>query len=212
MNLYRTSVFILLGLMTYSAQGALVVSIGSATVDVSAGTGTANASIDVFLSNEGTSAESAFGYLLFYDILEVGGLGQGLPTGVSFSSEPATSGGLFPARVGGLIVQDSTQARGVLSIAETQFVTQDFPVDSNQRLHTINFEIDRSTAVAGEYQIVLDQSEASDGFTLGSGTAEDPAFRPGILSITAVPEPSTYGVLSLLGAGWVMVRRRRRRV
>ncbi|MEM9657482.1 MAG: hypothetical protein AAF961_03890 [Planctomycetota bacterium] len=53
------------------ARGDLVIEIGSAAVDLSAGAGTATASVDVLLSNTTGSLETAFGYTLLYDIAPV---------------------------------------------------------------------------------------------------------------------------------------------
>ena len=111
---------LLLGAWESDVAADLEIAIGSATIDISSGSGTVPASIPVFLNNTGATDEDAYGYVLLYDVSPVG---MDLPLGVSFGSPAATSGGLFPATLGFTIINDGTQAVGDISLAEDQLTT-----------------------------------------------------------------------------------------
>ncbi|WP_436714750.1 PEP-CTERM sorting domain-containing protein [Roseiconus lacunae] len=193
-----------------AAQADLVLNIGSATVDVSSRSGIAIASIDVFLENNGVVAENAFGYTLLYDLDPVSPLS--LPLGITIPENNAVvSGNVFPGTIG-LTVNSTAPANGDIAIAENQFSAVEFSPGESRLLHTINFQVDRSVAVEGDYQLVLNTAGNSDGIADSILTTYDPIASAGTLSITvtAIPEPSSCLFMAGLGGVVVSARRRRR--
>ncbi|MCC9604143.1 PEP-CTERM sorting domain-containing protein [Stieleria sp. JC731] len=196
--------------LTSMAHSELVINIGSVTVDISSGSGMASASFDVFIENVGISSpgddEVAYGYNLLYDIAPVSP--GSYPLGVSLdATTPVESGNLFPGTIG--LNVNQSPAAGDFAVAEAQFTPVTFAAGTNQLLHTVNLQIDRSLAVAGDYQITIDSSSASDGISDSLLTVYDPVVNAGVLSITAIPEPSSIGFLAVAGVALGFRRRRR---
>lgn len=170
-----------------SAQG-FHVRVGSATVDISSGTGIANATIDIAIENP-TAGDLPFaGYSFF---LEIEPAGRVLPTGASFDTIAATyssgdgTGLLSGASSAGTL--NLTPAAGDLGLSQIQFFDASVAAGASETLLTVNLVIDLGTAIAGEYRVSL----STDGQNSISSTGDiDQAFTStaGALTFEAAPD------------------------
>lgn len=208
-RLLLATAFLLLG-FSGLAHADLVVDIGSAEVDLSAGSGTASTSFEIAVRNEGDEAETFNGYTFFLDI---GPVGLGLPTGVSFADPAATY--LIGEGVGPLIgaSRDGTQnfnpAAGDLGLGQIQFFDGTLNAQEEVVFLTVNLEVDLALANPGEFDLFLN----SDGQNVLSSFDTPPPFTStvGTLSLTStVPEPSS-ALMVLVVTGLATAQRRRRR-
>ena len=206
------SAFVLAAGFSSQASADLVVELGSVDVDISAGTGTVDATFNIAISNPTGDAAQLAGYTLFLDI---GPAGRALPTGVSYGTPQATylSGGgvgLLTSGSPGTLNSGPTLAAGDLGLGQFQFFDSTLPAGSRFDLITVNLVIDRAVATEGTFDIFLNpdgQTSISSfdnfaqEFTSTSGTLT-------LFSSSAIPEP---GSLVILAAGGLLVSLRRKR-
>lgn len=169
-----------------SAQG-FNVTVGSATVDISSGSGVANVSIDIAIENPTASALPIAGYSFF---LEVEPTGTGLPTGVTFDNPAATyssgngAGLLSGANANGTI--NLTPAAGDLGLGQIQFFDATVAAGATENLLTVNFVVDLAVAVAGDYSVSLSAAGQNSISSLNN-TNQTFTSSAGVLTLDAGP-------------------------
>ena len=200
-------VLLLGGIVTsnVSAQG-FNFDLGQATVDISSGAGIVPASFTIAIENPTDAPLDLAAYSLFLDI---GPAGLEMPAGVTFDTTngandavtyiagngtaPLTNAGQEPP--GATI--NFTPAAGDLGLGQIQFTNGSLAPGASADLLTVNLTIDLSTAVAGEFAIVL-SSDGQNVVVTASNDSQPFEFTAGTLSL--VDSPFMLGDVNCDGA------------
>ena len=177
------------------AQG-FTFDLGETTVDISSKTGVASASFTIAIENSTDAPLDIAGYTLFLDI---GPDGPGLPAGVSFDTANGVNDAVTYITGNGTVPLTSaaqetpgatinlTPAAGDLGLGQLQFSNASLAAGASADLLTVNLLIDRSTAVAGDFEIFLNPNGQNVVVT-ASNNQQPFEFTAGTLSIEDSPQ------------------------
>jgi len=138
-----------------TVMAMITVKLGSAQVDLSAGSGVTTATLDVSFSNMTATAAPIAGYTLFLDI-EPADLE--LPMGVSFA-EPAVTYlaglGTEPLPSAGPGTVNLAPAAGDIGLGQLQFSNSTIGAGESFTMFTVNLTIDLAQAESGLFDVFL---------------------------------------------------------
>ncbi|GAB5403670.1 MAG: PEP-CTERM sorting domain-containing protein [Aureliella sp.] len=178
---------------------------GSATVQQGIG---GTAVLGVFVKSDGTN--DAFDSFDLY--IDVGGDGNGLPSGITFSNSAVVAGADFP-----------NAAKNPQSDVTSPFANADIQVSADRtpltfsteeiKLFDLQIEV-APTVLAGDISVAARDDSGGlmafnlNGTNLFASNASAFTFNPGAISVSAVPEPSSFGLLAI--SATALFRRRSR--
>ena len=170
-------------------QAAFVVELGSTTVDLSAGTGTVNTTIDIVMRNESAAPAALSGYSLFFDLHPAR---AALPNGVRFADPPATylsGGGIAPLSGASPGTQNLNPAAGDLGLGQFQFFDAIFQPGEAFTAVQVNLAIDLNQAEPGTHDVSL----ANQGENTLVAISEEPTFRTSVGTLTLLSQLAVSG-------------------
>lgn len=136
-------------------------------------------------------------------------VGGSIPTSVTFTFNTGTPSSL----VLGVITDSWCQAGGTNGFVQTSTITATATGGSNATV-TTRGESSNNTAYYDVYFFTLNGISAGDTLTLSGTTAEHSGTATGIMfagaTIDPVPEPATLGLMALMGAGILLIGRKRK--